>query len=62
MSKAGTDMLDNSEAWDRLERLLGKARSTSDAGEALSEEEAMRLAAQAIRDVRRNGRPDQEDR
>lgn len=62
MMKTGTDMLDKSEAWERLERLLGKARSASGAGEALSEEEAMRLAVQAIRDVRRNGRPDREDR
>jgi len=50
--ETGTAERDKSEAWDRLERLLGKARDIG-SGEDLTEPEAMRLAVQTVRDVRR---------
>lgn len=53
MSKAGTDTPDKLAAWDRLERLLGKARLSTATGEALSEQDAMKIAVQATKDVRR---------
>lgn len=49
---AKTTAPDKSEAWDRLERLLSKARYIG-SGKELTEPEAMRLAVQTVRDVRR---------
>lgn len=51
MMKTGTVMKDVPDAWSRLERLLGKAHPTG-IGEPLSEQDAMRLAVQATKDVR----------
>ena len=42
-------------AWNRLERLLGKARFTGP-GEEPSEQDAMKIAVQAIKDVRQSKR------
>lgn len=52
MSKAGTDTLDKSEAWDRLERLLSKAKNVG-SDEDFTEQDAMKLAVQSVKDVRR---------
>lgn len=48
-------VIDKAQAWNRLERILGKAEYTG-SGELLSEDDAMKLAVQAIKDVRRSKR------
>lgn len=51
MSKAGTDTLDKSEAWSRLERLLGKARNVG-SDEDFTEQDAMKLAVKDVRQTK----------
>ncbi len=48
-------VVDKAQAWNRLERILGKARFTGP-GEEPSEQDAMKIAVQTIKDVRRGKR------